>query len=410
MKDRQPRDQPPHGRTGTVRQRLGALILIAVILVVTTATLWSDDDPPQPTPIPTPIPTPVPNLTVIKGYGGELKVNFLSDPEVAVILADRYGLRVDIAKRGSIELACGIELGPDNDFVWLGDSVALERYRERGCTMLRYDNIYNSPIVLYSWAPIVDALVAQGVARDEGGGAYSVDFALLAEMIEQGQTWTDLRLPQLHGRISVHTTDPARSNSGFLFAGLLANTLNGGNVVNPTTVQPLLPVIHDIFARLGYMQGTSGDLFEQFLITGMGAMPIVALYESQVMEFLHENPSYQTQVSQQVRMLYPRPTVWASHPFAARTDNGIRLLEALKDPDIQRLAWERHGQRPGVPGVVINPNATPVPGILPQITSVTNMPAPGVMDQIIAAITTRPIVATTAPLPSPPDPPATPSE
>ncbi|MDP9370140.1 MAG: hypothetical protein M3Q03_18035, partial [Chloroflexota bacterium] len=190
----------------------------------------------------------------------------------------------------------------------------------------------------------------------------------------------------------------------FLFAGMLANTLNGGHVVNGTTIQPLLPVIHDIFARLGYMQGTSGDLFEQFLITGRGAMPIVALYESQVIEFLLKNPSYQNQISQQVRILYPRPTVWATHPFVARTEKGILLLKALKDPDIQRLAWEQHGQRPGVPGVVIDPDAMPVPGVLPQITSVTNMPAPDVMDQILGAITTPPVIATTAPVPSPPAP------
>ncbi len=382
-----------------IRQRLGAMLLLAVIVAVIASTIWPGDDSPGQTRS-----RGGGNLTVVKGYGGELKLNFLNDPEVAAILADRYGLRVDISKRGSIELACGIELGPNDDFVWLGDSVALARYTDRGCTMLQNDNVYNSPVVLYSWAPVVDALVTKGVAREEGEGAYSVDFALLVEMIEQGRTWADLGLADLHGRISVHTTDPAKSNSGFLFAGMQANTLNGGNVVNGTTIQPLLPVIHDIFARLGYMQGTSGDLFEQFLITGRGAMPIVALYESQVIEFLLKNPSYQNQISQQVRILYPRPTVWATHPFVARTDEGILLLKALKDPDIQRLAWEQHGQRPGVPRVVIDPDAMPVPGVLPQITSVRNMPAPDVMDRILGAITTPPVIATTAPVPSPPAP------
>ena len=193
---------------------------------------------------------------------------------------------MDITARGSVELACGMPLGDDDDFVWLGDSVALARYSDRGCTMLRSDNVYNSPIVLYSWAPVVDALVAAGVAEVTPDGAYTLDFAQLVELMMAGTTWADIGLTQLHGRIIVHTTDPNRSNSGLLFAGLLANTLNGGDVVNTTTVTPLLPDIQAYFQRLGLMQPTSGDLFEQFLITGMGAKPIVALYESQIMEFL----------------------------------------------------------------------------------------------------------------------------
>ncbi|MDQ3539252.1 MAG: hypothetical protein M3440_01060, partial [Chloroflexota bacterium] len=61
----------------------------------------------------------------------------------------------------------------------------------------------------------------------------------------------------------------------------------------------------------------------------------------------------------------------------------------LKDHDIQRLAW-KHGQRPGDPAVVIDPAVVPVPGILPQVTSVTSMPALEVMNRILAAIAPPP--------------------
>jgi ABC-type Fe3+ transport system substrate-binding protein len=341
------------------------------------------------------------NLTVVKGYGGELKVNFLTDREVADILEDKYGLRVNIIPHGSVELACGMPLGDDVDFVWLGDSVALARYADRGCTMLRADNIYNSPVVLYSWAPVVDALVAAGVAETTADGAYTLDFAKLVDLMMAGTSWADIGLPQLHGRIVVQTTDPTRSNSGLLFAGMLANTLNGGDVVNTTTVTPLLPDIQAYFQRLGLMQPTSGDLFEQFLITGMGAKPIVALYESQIQEFLANDPSYSDQIRQQVRVLYPQPTVWATHPLVVRNENANRLLTALMDHDIQRLAWERHGQRPGVPEVVVNPEAIPVPGILPQVSSVTSMPSLGVMDQILDEIVAPPDSATPKPAAAP---------
>jgi len=252
--------------------------------------------------------------------------------------------------------------------------------------MVRSDNVYNSPIVLYSWTPVVDALVANGIAQPGAGGAYSVDFTALVELVADGSTWADIDMPELHGRITVHTTDPAKSNSGYLFVGLLANSLNDGDVVNETTVGPLLPGIDSVFDRLGYMEGTSGDLFEQFLTTGMGAKPIVAGYESQLLEFLLENPSYRDQVTAQVRILYPQPTVWASHPMVARTQEGARLLDALKDPEIQRLAWERHGHRSGVAGVANDPAAMQVPGLQASISSVVDMPAPSAMTRILAEI------------------------
>ncbi|MDQ3541893.1 MAG: hypothetical protein M3440_14525, partial [Chloroflexota bacterium] len=361
------------------RQRLGAVLLVAVISIagITMSDLGgrlsgssgsADGD-----------------LTVVSGYGGQLKVNFLDDPEVAAILADRYGLEVDITKAGSIEMLCDLSL-EDKDFIWAGDQSSLGIYRDCGGTMVRSDNVYNSPIVLYSWTPVVDALVADGIAQPEAGGAYSVDFARLADHISEGTSWTDLGVPALHGRVTVHTTDPARSNSGYLFAGLLANAMNGGDVVNATTMQPLLPGIGLVFERLGFMEETSGDLFEQFLTTGMGAKPIVAGYESQLLEFLMANPDARDQVGEQVRILYPQPTVWASHPMVARTAEGARLLDALMDPEIQRLAWDRHGHRAGVAGVVNDTAAMAIPGLLPSISSVVDMPAPSVMTGILAEI------------------------
>jgi hypothetical protein len=352
------------------------VLLAVVISVVIVATAWT----------PSPDPVADDDLTVVKGYGGALKESFLTDPAVDTILAERYGLAIDITAVGSVELACGRQFGEEDDFVWLGDSVALEKYRDLGCTEVRADNVYNSPMVFYSWTPVVDALVAAGVADTTADGAYTLDFPHLAELMMAHTTWAQIGLADLHGGIIVQTTDPNRSNSGLLFAGLLANTLNGGPVVNTTTVLPLLPDIQAYFDRLGLMEGTSGSLFEQFLITGMGAKPMVALYESQIQEFLVSHPQYEEQIAQQVRVIYPQPTVWAAHPFVARNDDGDRLLDALKDPDIQRLAWEAHGQRPGVPGIAIDPDVVPVSGILPEVVSVTNMPSWETMNLILAAI------------------------
>ena len=372
--------------SATVRQRLGALLLVAVILTVIAYEVWPD---------PSPTPPPPDDLTHVKGYGGGLKQTFLSDPEVATILAERYRLKVDIDMVGSNDIACNILLVPEDDFVWFGDSVVLERYKSCGGTVLSADNTYYSPIVIYSWVKIVDALATAGVAQLQADGSYSLDFAALVTLIESGKTWTSLGLSGYHGAISVQTSDPQRSNSGFLLAGLLANTLNGGNVVNEATVEPLLPRIQSIIQKNGYMPGTSAELWNLFIAT---RIPIVALYESQIIEHAVANPDQLTQINQDIRVLYPDPTVWATHPFVARTTEGQELMRALKDCDIQRLAAEKHGQRPSVSCVEFAPAVT---GIRGEVTSVIGMPEPGVMDIILEAIAGVVTVSTPAPA-SPP--------
>jgi Bacterial extracellular solute-binding protein len=362
------------------RQLLGALVLVVVVVAVLAFTLLRGGDSGGGGG------GGKGSAIVVKGYLGGEKANFVADPEVQKVLKDKYGITVNGTKAGSIEMVRDIPLGQDVDFVWPADQVALAIYKERQGTLVKADNVFNSPIVLYSWAPVVDALVQAGIARQGEGGSYTVDLPKLVELVVEGRQWSDLGLTQLHGGVTIHTTDPAVSNSGYLFAGLLANVLNGGDVVNSTTVEPLLPTLQSFYGRLGFMEQSSGDIFQQFLATGIGAKPIIAGYESQLAEFSLQNESYRQQIKDQVRVLYPQPTVWSSHPLIARTANGAKLLDALKDPQILKLAWERHGFRSGLAGVSNDPSVLQIAGIPAQITSVIDMPSPAAMDRILQAL------------------------
>jgi hypothetical protein len=158
----------------------------------------------------------------------------------------------------------------------------------------------------------------------------------------------------------------------------------------------ILPQLKLFFGRLGYMEQSSADLFQQYLTTGEGAKPLIAGYESQLIEFSAQNEAYRTQLKDRVRILYPRPTVWSSHPLIARDDNGARLLEALKDPQIQDIAWKKHGFRSGLVGVQNDPAAQPVAGIPERIDSVIDMPSPAVMDRVIQELGTVPAASATS--------------
>lgn len=384
-------------------QLLGAALLLTVILLVVAIKVFSSD-PNPPGPSPTSLPTtatapvvttatavgPVPstaNLTLVTGYGGGLKGHFFEDPAIKQILAQKYGLEVNLIVAGSIAAMCAP--GSNNaDFVWVGDQSSVDIYTSQcGGEMLGKLDIYNSPLVFYSWPDITDALIAAGIAT-KTGDVYTVNTRSLVELVLDGRTWASIGLPGYNGSVKIRTTDPAASNSGFLFAGLLGCVLNNGQPPTLQSVSPLLPIIQGFFQGQGYMPDTSAAFFNQFLSQGRGAYPIAIGYESQLFEYLIQNPWMTPQVQANIRMLYPEPTVWASHPFLARTTNGERLMNALKDPEIQALALTHHGNRPNFP--VPQANATPVPfsGYLDTITSTCNMPVPEVMKRILDAIAT----------------------
>jgi hypothetical protein len=162
--------------------------------------------------------------------------------------------------------------------------------------------------------------------------------------------------------------------------------LNKGEVVDQASVKAVLPGVKHFFSRLGYLQQSSSDLFAQYLQQGMGSYPLIVGYEAQLIEFGLENPQYRDKLQNEIITLYPRPTVWSSHPLIALTANGEKLLTALQDQEIQRLAWEKHGFRSGIVGVQNDPKRLSVRGVPATIENVIPMPRPQVMEQIIQAL------------------------
>ena len=70
------------------------------------------------------------------------------------------------------------------------------------------------------------------------------------------------------------------------------------------------------------MESSSSDLFDQFLKTGMGAKPLIAGYENQLLEFAVENPDTWEQIKGDIVIMYPTPTVWSSHVYIALDEAG----------------------------------------------------------------------------------------
>jgi hypothetical protein len=320
------------------------------------------------------------DLTLVSGRAGSEKMNFLQSEKVRRLLAAQ-GLRVEVRKSGSVEMVLET-VASGEDFLWPASQVNVEFFKNSGGTIQQSADIFNSPIVLYSWDIVTDALIKAGIVQHRKGVNYIVDLPKLLEHIMAKRQWQEINLPQLYGSMIIRTTDPSKSNSGSMFAALIANTLNGGEVVSADSVSSVLPQVKDFYTRLGYMEDSSAVLFEKFLQQGVGAYPLIVGYENQLVEYSLTHKEHLELLKAKVRILYPVPTVWASHPLIALNAKGKKLLAALKNKEIQNIAWEEHGFRSGLMGVENDPSVLDVVGLPKSIDAVMPMPSEAVMEKI----------------------------
>lgn len=346
---------------------VGLLILIAVIAAGIVIYFMNGGGRPAP--------------TMLKGFIGGEKEGFFEDAGVKELLQKKYGLKLDYAKAGSIDMA---RTPGDSDFLFPSSQIALEIYKgTQGNPLVRSEPIFNSPLVIYSWDTVTDALVKQGIV-EEKNGVYSItDFSKLVQWTIEGKKWADVGLTDLYGSIKINTTDPAKSNSGNMFFALLAGMLNHGEVVDNNTLWKVLPQLKGYYYRLGYMEDSSSKLFDAYLTKGVGEQPMIAGYENQIIEFAAQNPEQWNSIGSRIRILYPVPTIWSSHILITVKDQAAELARALTDAEAQKIAWERHGFRSGVTGTVNDPKSVMVPGIAEKTDMVMPMPRAEVVEKIL---------------------------
>jgi hypothetical protein len=323
--------------------------------------------------------------TTVRIFYGSEKDGFLADPEVRERLRKHYGLTLDGRKMGSLEMSEADIAGIDG--VWPSSGLAAQVFRQRhpGLSPTSH-NLFSTPIVFFSWPEVSDALVRAGIVEARENRYYVIRLREFLDMVREGRPWKDLGLERQNGPVSLHATDPTRSNSGFLTAGLFAVILNDGLAADADGLTAHLEDIRRIFRNMGFLESSTGFLFDKYLNQGQGAYPVVAAYESLIIEFYRAYPRHQEMIRKRTRVLIPEPTVWSEHPFLALTESGTRLLAALQDPEIQKIAWERFGFRSGVMGIENDPGVLAEVGLPERIESVTPLPPPDVMDRILAAL------------------------
>lgn len=318
------------------------------------------------------------------------KEGFIQDEEVIKIMEQRYNIELvpDSWSNGKL-IADGVKLtredGTPYDAVFFSDQRFYDYFKAQNIAKsLKGSIALNTPVVIYSWDMIADALAQNGVVEERNGTYFIKDMDGLLQMIQDGVKWSDLGLSNVFGTVNIASTDPVTSSPGATYYGLLMSIMNGGPV-NEKSVDKVLPALKEFYEYSGFMNNTPADLFDLYLRTGMGAKPMIVDYEKSMLEFAMSNPEGYEQVKSRVRILYPEPTIWNSHCLLTLTEKGNRYLDALADPDIQKIAWERYGFRTGLAGGD-DLSGMQVEGLASELTSVVSGLKKEVYDQMIEAL------------------------
>ena len=353
---------------------IGLIALLAVVGVVCGTLVWRQSQPAPAEPT---------EQVSITGYLGGEKIGLFDDAKFKA-LAAKQGIAIDYRKAGSLAMMDADRKGMD--YLFPSSRAAVEYGNAKGVKATQSDIVFNSPIVLYTHKAVADGLVNGGLMAKDDSGAYHMDMAKAVDAMVANTTWADVGYTAGYGQFRIDSTDPVKSNSGNEYAALLATVLNGGQPATVDSVARDGKTIASIFAKSGWMETSSEDSFNQFLTLGVGSKPMMVGYESQLLDLAVNQPDAFKQIKDDVVIVYPTPTVWSTHTLMALDEKGGTLLNLLKTPAVQKLAWERHGFRAANFAGTDSISRFGVAGTLDQIPAVSELPNNDAMQHLITTL------------------------
>lgn len=344
--------------------------LIALAGVV-TASVWSAHKKS------TPPPAPVDLVTVVKVLTGSEKLPLLSDPRFAAAMA-RQGLQVEARKAGSREIATRTDLA-SFDVAFPAGQPAAAKIRATVKGAKAAESLLVSPLAIATWAPLADVLKSNGLVREEAGALWVVDMERLLDLMAKGMRWKDLpgnKSFAVGKSVLVSTTDVRTSNSAAQFLALASYLLNDRNVVaDSATAVAMADKVAPFFAKQGFQEASSAGPFEDYLVLGMGKVPMVWIYESQFLE-----QALKDSLRPDMVLLYPLPTVFTKHVAVALSDTGLRFIAAMKDPQVQAIAADYGFRAEG--SAHLSDKLKAKGRALPRILDVADAPSHDLLEQM----------------------------
>jgi hypothetical protein len=313
---------------------------------------------------------------------------FFKDERVRKILADNR-LPVSVTRVGSREMAAKVVPGQMPDFIFPSGVVAANQVsdaaRKAGIAVAQ-SSPFHTPMVIASWVPIANILVANGMARPLGERIYGVDVAQLTATMLAKKRWKDLKDSKAYdvGRsVLVSTTDVRRSNSAAMYLALTSYAVQGDVVTDRATAVPLATKLAELFKRQGYQENYVNGNFDDYVAIGIGKTPMAFIYENQLVAYALEKKG----VGADMVLLYPQPTIVNKVVFIAASDRAKALADLLaRNAGLQRIAVS-YGFRVADTSVFMQAVKPTGLAVEERITQVIDPPSFDLMAEMIEVVT-----------------------
>jgi hypothetical protein len=285
-------------------------------------------------------------VTVVTGVIGSEKQPFFTDPDVQkVFRAQGLDVRVDTA--GSRQIASQ-DLSK-YDFAFPAGEPAAVKIKKDHRTNTSYQPFF-TPLVVASFKPIADLLIANGVAKNQGA-YYTIDMAAYEVLVAQNKRWSDLPNNTVYPTtksILITSTDVRTSNSAAMYLAIASYVANKNNIVqNTSEADAVLPAVEPLFLRQGFTQTSSEGPFNDYLSIGVGKAPLVMIYESQ---FVARAAAHDGSISKDMVLMYPSPGLLSKHTLVPLNQKGDQVGRLLQSNSQLQTLEIKYGFRTSNPG------------------------------------------------------------
>ena len=194
-------------------------------------------------------------------------------------------------------------------------------------------------MAIATFKPIVQLLIARGVAKDNGTW-FSLDMKAYLDLVAKNTRWSELAGNTAYPSsksILITSTDIRTSNSAAMYLSIASYVANGNNIVQDAgQSSAALPLVEPLFLKQGLTAASSEEPFQDYLSIGIGKTPMVMIYEAQ---FLPRPPANNGSITSDMVLMYPDPDVLSKHTLVPLTANGDKVGQLLlNNPDLQKLA------------------------------------------------------------------------
>lgn len=299
----------------------------------------------------------------VTGYIGGEKEELFKDHQLQKIFKEKYHVTVKTSKKGSLEMFQTKDQ-LKQDFLFPAGQLGYELEKEK-YNFLADAALFRSPLVFYTWSPVKDALLKKGLLKQRDGAYYLTDLKLFFQMIQERKKWTDIEPSLPNKEIIIDSTNPKYSNSGTMFFALLSYSLSEQGTISEENYKQVTTFLRDYYKRIGFQEDSSKEIFDDYIQKGIGDKTMIVGYENQIIQYAKQHPdSWKKGQKDQLVVIYPPLTIWSDHTLLVRNDKASVLIDALREPEIQQLIWEKYGfrtrnvdqkdvQRLGIPGIAV---------------------------------------------------------